>query len=53
MFLLFCFFSVNESTFETRKNVFHVTFKTLSVLEVFIFKNFRILDFMASSNAEV
>ena len=32
-FLLVCFLSLNESTCQTRKNVFYFTSKALSVLE--------------------
>ena len=36
-FLLVCFVSLKESTFETRKNVFYFTSKALFVLELLKF----------------
>ena len=36
-FLLICFVCLIESTFETRKNVFHFTSKALFVLEISTF----------------
>ena len=49
-FLLICFFSVKESTFETRKNAFYFTSKALFVLEKIKFKDFRYSSFTTSSN---
>ena len=48
IFLLF--FKSKETTFKTRKNVYF-TSKALFILEMFKFCNFRILNFMTSSNA--
>ena len=50
-FLVVCFSSLNESTCQTRKNVFYFTPKALFVLEKIKFQNFRFSNFMAPSNA--
>ena len=36
-FLLACFVYLKESTFETRKNVVHITWKALFILEIIRF----------------
>ena len=50
-FVLVCFLSLNESTFQTRKNVFYFTSKALFVLEKIKFQNSAFSNFMTSSNA--
>ena len=35
IYFLFCFLSLKESTFETRKNYFYFSSKALFVLEIF------------------
>ena len=50
-YLLVCFLSLNESTYQTRKNAFYLTSKALFVLEKIKFKYFRFSNFMMSSNA--
>ena len=46
---LFCF-QYQKTAFLKQKNAFHFISKALFVLEIFKFKNFRILDFKTSSN---
>ena len=48
-FLLVCFLSLNETSCQTRKNVFYFFSKALFVLEKIKFQNFRFSNFMTSS----
>ena len=48
-FVLVCFLSLNESTFQTRKNVFYFTSKALFVLKKIKFQNSTFSSFMTSS----
>ena len=50
-FLLVCFLSLNESTFQTRKEKMFFISKALFVLEIIKFLNSTSSDFMTSSNA--
>ena len=50
-FLLVCFLSLNESTCETKKNVFNFTSKAPFVLEKIKFYNSTFSNFITSSNA--
>ena len=52
LFLLVCFLSLKESTYETRKNVFYYNSKALFV-EIIKFKLFRYSNTMTSSNAQI
>ena len=49
--LLDCFLNPNESTCESRKNVFYFTSKAVLILEKIKCQNLRFSDFMTSSNA--
>ena len=51
-FLLICFVYLKESTCKTRKNAFYVTSKSLLVLEIIKFWQFRYSTIMTSSNAQ-
>ena len=42
IFLLFCFVSLQDSTSETRKDVFYFPSEALFALEIFKFLNFEI-----------
>ena len=48
-FVLVCFLSLNESTCQTRKNVFYFTSKALFVLEKIKFSNFTFSNFITSN----
>ena len=50
--LLVCFINLNESTCQTRKNVFYFTSKVLFVLEKIKFNNSTFSNFMTSSNTQ-
>ena len=50
-FLQVCFSSTNESSRQTRKNVFYFTSKALFVLEKIKLWNYTFSNFMTSSNA--
>ena len=50
-FLLVCFLSLNESTCQTRKNVFCFALKALFVLEKIKFLSSTFSNFMTSSSA--
>ena len=45
------FLILKKTAFLKQKNAFHFISKAPFVLEIFKFKNFRILDFKTSSNA--